>query len=128
MVEIRDLPQDLFYQICSYLRINDLVALSSVCGQFCHWLGQQSYWKWRSQSLWNGTYPCLPEKAVDWASASFEREKCCINFGENSTDCIRLSKLNVVSYGIDALHIPLVFLKIFLTTLIVETSTFTYNG
>ncbi|VDO91753.1 unnamed protein product [Schistosoma mattheei] len=60
MVEIRDLPQDLFYQICSYLRINDLIALCSVCAQFCHWLHRQSYWKWRSQSLWNGTYPCLP--------------------------------------------------------------------
>ncbi|CAI2736654.1 unnamed protein product [Schistosoma spindalis] len=107
MVEIRDLPQDLFYQICSYLRINDLIALCSVCAQFCHWLHRQSYWKWRSQSLWNGTYPCLPEKIIDWASASFEREKCCINFGENSVDCIRLSKLNVVSHGIDALHIPL---------------------
>lgn len=141
MVEIRDLPQDLFYQICSYLRINDLIALCSVCAQFCHWLHRQSYWKWRSQSLWNGTYPCLPgylvcvfwsvqnvEKIIDWASASFEREKCCINFGENSVDCIRLSKLNVVSHGIDALHIPLVSIEIFLIILIPETSRFTYNG
>ncbi|KAK4474378.1 hypothetical protein MN116_001539 [Schistosoma mekongi] len=120
MLGIKDLPQDLFYQICFYLRINDLIALSSVCVQFCHWLSRQSYWKWRSQNLLGGTYPCLPgylvyillrvpivEKTIDWVLAGFEREKCCINFGENTADCIRLSRLNVVSHGIDALHIPL---------------------
>ncbi|CAH8650054.1 unnamed protein product, partial [Heterobilharzia americana] len=107
MTGIKDLPRDLFYQICSYLRINDLVALSSVCAQFNHWLGRQSYWKWRSHYLWNGTYPCLPEKAVDWVSVSFEREKCFMNFGDNSSTCVRMSKITVISHGIDALHIPL---------------------
>lgn len=128
MLGIKDLPQDLFYQICSYLRINDLIALSSVCVQFFHWLSRQSYWKWRSQNLLSGTYPCLPEKTIDWVLTGFEREKCCINFGENTADCIRLSRLNVVSHGIDALHIPLVSIKIFPIILFLETPTFTYYG
>nr|CAH8873580.1 unnamed protein product [Trichobilharzia regenti] len=107
MVGIEDLPQDLFYQICSYLQISDLVAVSTVCRQFSHWLGRQSYWKWRLQNLWNGKYPCLPGKIVDWSSVCFEREKCFTIFGNDSCECFRVSKLNAVDEGIDALHIPL---------------------